>query len=455
MATIACCGRGAGGIRPRNRGAYAAHRRRGRHASDLGTDRRGGLCAQNRSGQSFFINGRVVRCALLTQALESACRGRVTIGMYPMCALHVDMPPGAIDVNVHPNKLEIRFRDEAAVRAAVDGLFEKFFEKERMTQAMPAPLPESRAKIQYTPPEEIEQTVVQLKNLNAEDNKNIQLESTGSSSLKKTEVRLKPTGVQSRPAEVRLPPLSAGAASTLREPHALGKKDGWLQEDAGLPPQLSSPDSMSQNAAIEGESAPDVPRAPSQPPGQYRLIGAYKNTYLLVEQEDALIMIDQHAAHERILYEKYKVMLEQGTASQQLLTPLIVQVSAKERAVLMDNLETLSDAGFEVDSFGERDIAVRAVPFVLSQASLSPFFMEMIEQLDRLKGATLDRRRGELIQLSCKRAVKAGDRLTDSEIDALILEMARTNAPPTCPHGRPVLRIFRANEIERMFKRQQ
>ncbi len=166
-------------------------------------------------------------------------------------------------------------------------------------------------------------------------------------------------------------------------------------------------------------------------------------------------MIDQHAAHERILYEKFKSMLDRGTASQQLLTPLIVPVSARERAVLMDNLETLNQAGFEVEPFGERDMMVRAVPFVLSHASLSPFFMEMIEQLDRLKGAALDRRRGELIQLSCKRAVKAGDRLTEGEIQALLDEMAATNAPPNCPHGRPVMRVFRTGEIERMFKRIQ
>ena len=188
---------------------------------------------------------------------------------------------------------------------------------------------------------------------------------------------------------------------------------------------------------------------------EYRLIGVFKNTYLLLEKADSLVMIDQHAAHERILYEKFKRMLEQGAASQQLLTPLVVHVSARERAVLMDNLETLSQAGFELEPFGERDMMVRAVPFVLSQASLNPFFMEMVDQLDRLKSATLDRRRGEVIQLSCKRAVKAGDRLTDSEIRALLDEMARTSAPPTCPHGRPVMRVFRASEIERMFKRLQ
>jgi DNA mismatch repair protein MutL len=245
-----------------------------------------------------------------------------------------------------------------------------------------------------------------------------------------------------KPSEVYNSAILGALRPVMRENAAI-EREKWVEDEA--------PALMAEQPAVEApkEDAPQPPRM------EYRLIGVYKNTYLLLEQADALVMIDQHAAHERILYEKYKRMLEQGTASQQLLTPLVVRVSAKERALIEDNLETLSQAGFEVESFGDRDVVVRAVPFVLSHASLSPFFMEMIEQLDRLKSATLDRRRGELIQLSCKRAVKAGDRLNDLEIQALLDEMARTSAPPTCPHGRPVMRVFRVGEIERMFKRQQ
>ncbi len=422
----------------------------------------GDAARPNRSGQSFFINGRVVRCQLLTSALENACRGRLTIGMYPMCALHLDLPPAAIDVNVHPSKLEIRFRDEVGVRESATGLFEKFFEKDRMTDVLPAPLPESKPKIEYTPPAKIEQTKVQIP-----DAQQTKVENAAAS-----------------PAEIPAEPLEKQAVLSEESPADRGKQTGaygaailgairpMMRENASLdkdkwadePTAPAVPDAAfkASDASVPAPEAPTrpeeaaaEPETPCEASVQYRLIGVFKNTYLLVEQADALIMIDQHAAHERILYEKFKRMLDQGTASQQLLTPLVVRVSAKERAVLSDNLETLSQAGFDVEPFGERDVMVRAVPFVLSHASLSPFFMEMIEQLDRLKSATLDKRRGELIQLSCKRAVKAGDRLSDDEIQALLQEMARTSAPPTCPHGRPVMRVFRINEIERMFKRQQ
>ncbi len=410
----------------------------------------GDAARQNRSGQSFFINGRVVRCALLTQALESACRGRVTIGMYPMCALHLSMPPTAIDVNVHPNKLEIRFRDEALVRESATALFENFFQKEHMVDIVPQPHPETKPRIEYTPPAKVEQTEVQIpaqkaieKQTEAGENPDLLLQKPVESLAKPTEEIGKQPDVRIKPSEVYNSAILGALRPMMRENSAIDREK-WVDEETAAPVILQP--------SVEVTKEEDVPQPPK---AEYRLIGVYKNTYLLLEQADALVMIDQHAAHERILYEKYKRMLEQGTASQQLLTPLVVRVSAKERAVIEDNLETLSQSGFEVEPFGDRDVVVRAVPFVLSHASLSPFFMEMIEQLDRLKSATLDRRRGEIIQLSCKRAVKAGDRLNDLEIQALLDEMSRTSAPPTCPHRRPVMRVFRPNEIERMFKRQQ
>jgi len=183
------------------------------------------------------------------------------------------------------------------------------------------------------------------------------------------------------------------------------------------------------------------------PEKSLRIIGVFANTYILVEYKDTLILIDQHAAHERIRYEEYEKALQSGRATQQLLTPIVLSMSPREKGMLMSNQELLLEAGYEIESFGERDIQVRAVPYVLGQAELRPLFLEMIDRLDQLKGAAIDRRRSEIIQASCKRAVKAGDKLSDSEIQALVDEMMKTEAPPTCPHGRPVLKAFRKNEI--------
>jgi len=115
----------------------------------------------------------------------------------------------------------------------------------------------------------------------------------------------------------------------------------------------------------------------------------------------------------------------------------------------------LTDAGYSVEPFGEYDIQVRAVPHVLGRAELRPLFMEMINSLNKLKSATLDARRAEIMQMACKSAIKGGDVLSDSEIEALISEMLETGAPPTCPHGRPVVKAVSRRDLEKMFKRIQ
>ena len=186
-----------------------------------------------------------------------------------------------------------------------------------------------------------------------------------------------------------------------------------------------------------------------------RIIGVLFKTYILAEVGDTLLMIDQHAAHERLQFEKYMSRAEAGAASQQLLTPIIVRLSAKEMAVLMENMDTLNDAGYTIEPFGDNDIQVRAVPFVLGKAELRPLFLDMIQSLSRLKAATVDARRSEIMQMACKSAVKAGDKLSDSEIRALIADMIATGAPPTCPHGRPVVKTMTKRELEKMFKRIQ
>jgi DNA mismatch repair protein MutL len=202
-------------------------------------------------------------------------------------------------------------------------------------------------------------------------------------------------------------------------------------------------DAVSPKRAVE-------PAKPS-----YRVIGTVLNTYILIEADDSLVMIDQHAAHERLQYEKFMAQLEAGRGSQQLLTPLILRLSAREIALIMDNVEVLRDAGYDVEPFGETDIQVRAVPFILGRADLKPAFMDTVNALNRVRSATVDLRRAEVMQMACKSAVKGGDPLSRDEIEALIRQMLETGAPPTCPHGRPVMKIIPRRELEKMFKRIQ
>ena len=188
---------------------------------------------------------------------------------------------------------------------------------------------------------------------------------------------------------------------------------------------------------------------------EYRVIGVLMKTYILIEASDSLVLIDQHAAHERLNYERLMAQLEAGRGSQQLLTPMILRLSAREMALIKENMDALSESGYDVEPFGERDIQVRAVPFILGRAELKPAFMGVIEALGRLKSATEDTRRAEIMQMSCKGAVKGGDALSAGEIESLIRQMLETGAPPTCPHGRPVMKTISRRELEKLFKRIQ
>ena len=405
-----------------------------------------------RSQQSFFINGRLIRCPLLSLALEDACKGRVTIGMHPMCVLSVTAPPEAIDINVHPSKLEVRFRDEAAFRLTAQSLLSKAFLEETMIGA-------------FTVPKEPEKRETIIKSVILPPKGETATESKGDAPFKKTQEKEKNT-----PKAVFAPKNTENELSALfKKPEAA--KSEIRETPFARPLQRPVPPPSIQQASAATESKTDRVIAPidhknaeqtvfenthlKKAEDAFRLIGVLFKTYILLESDGALIMIDQHAAHERLNFEALKKRLDEGTGAQQLLMPYVVHMSRREVQLVLDSKELLEETGYQVEPFGDTDIQVRAVPFILGQADMRIMFTEIIESLDTLKNAEKEKRMHTIIQASCKHAVKAGDTLTDGEIQSLLDAMRASGAPPTCPHGRPVLRIMTKNEIEKMFKRIQ
>lgn len=495
----------------------------------------GELARSSRAHQMFFINGRSVRCPLLTRALEEVCRSRVTIGMYPMCALNIVIPSTSVDVNVHPNKLEVRFRDEIQMRMAAERLLATAFEGERVLQLDPRAM-ENRSVARVATVREIVPQGGEVPNLSGETgadkvppvsqhlekeaasvplNPDISVqtgngESSGQSIPIPTDVGAvsekhdQPSPVKDRPVQKNdasmplaetfrktapvqpvekpqpRPAIEKGEQMALfrdqieHEMRKVGVSEKHvLREDAGAELKMRSEGIQSVRENIAATEAVSVPAnsiskddgtvpfkdstksAPEAVLPPYRVLGVLLKTYILIEANDSLLLIDQHAAHERLQYEKYMARLASGTGSQQLLTPLIVHLSGREMALIQENMELIQEAGYEVEPFGEMDIQVRAVPYVLGRAELKPAFMDMINSLNRLKNAAIDARRAEIMQMACKSAVKAGDALSESEVQALIRQMLETGAPPTCPHGRPVMKSISRRELEKMFKRIQ
>ena len=452
----------------------------------------GELAKATRAHQLFFINGRSVRCPMLTKVLEQVCRSRVTIGMYPMCVLNLVIPAGAVDVNVHPNKLEVRFRDEEMMRGACERLLNTAFAGERVLQmdreTAPQRSVERRAELRELPltdatkaaeapkpaPEapkhaEAAQMPTSKASAGAPKSETNAKQEPAKEPVPKPEQTRMELRTDARPGVLRenpnvlddreiktvtLPqrPLSANPAPAKREEAPQPASQNMSANDA----HTARPDKLyvidGQSVAAQNASRTQAP-APEELP--FRIIGVAFRTYILVECGETLLLIDQHAAHERLQYEKLMARASEGPASQQLLAPIVIHLSAREMAVISDNLDLLSEAGYEVEPFGEQDIRVRAVPFVMGKAEVRPLFLEMIQSLNQLKAATVDARRSEIMQMACKSAVKAGDSLSDSEIATLIADMQRTGAPPTCPHGRPVVKTLTKRDLEKMFKRIQ
>ncbi len=406
-----------------------------------------------RSQQSFFINGRLIRCPILSIALEDACKGRMTVGMHPMCILSVTVPPEAVDINVHPSKLEVRFRDEAAFRLTAQSLLSKAFLNETMIGA-------------FTVPKEAEKTETIVKSviLPKIDREEAPQKEAACAPVQKDKPK-KSAPVVSRP--VFAPKNTENELSGIfKTPE--NKVTEVRETPFVLPVSRPVPPPIPEK---QPEPKPDRVIAPidfkrteqthiesvhiKKQEEAFRLIGVLFKTYILLEADDALIMIDQHAAHERLNFENLKKRLDEGTGAQQLLVPYVVHLSRREAQLVMDAKAILEETGYQVEPFGETDIQVRAVPFILGQADMRIMFTEIIESLDALKNAEKEKRMHTIIQASCKHAVKAGDMLSDLEIKSLLDAMRISGAPPTCPHGRPVLRILTKNEIEKMFKRIQ
>ena len=411
----------------------------------------------NRAHQSFFINGRVVRCPLLTQSLEEATRGLVMIGMYPMCALSLSLPANSVDINVHPNKLEVRFKDEELVRTRAVSLLQRALDHGKMLTAeaiaeekpsfdtqntvtisnpppvSPAGKPASGSDTHFSPkPASVEATQQDL----------FQPPQAAVANSSAGLQGLEPMDVSIRPMRLNDGPIIAPSSPALQHGSApiVTTQNTMPQGISDQNPQLVRPAAAQKPAVAQAQLPP-------------RIIGVFARTYVLVEWNDTLLMIDQHAAHERLLYTQYERALHQGTAMQQLLVPITLNLSQSEYDLLIQNQQTLYEAGYELEPFGERDIRVTAVPHVLGQSDLRLLFMELIDQLSLVKSATIERRRAEVIQASCKHAVKGGDALTEAELNALLEDMMNTDAPSTCPHGRPVYKAFKRTELERMFKR--
>lgn len=399
----------------------------------------------NRGHELFFINGRVMYSKLLCEAVESATRERVMIGRFPICALYITIAYEAVDVNVHPNKLEVRFRDEKGVYEAVYNIvllslkdrdaFEKpvqmtFHEihqetiKEESLQKKPAVIPTDK---------NVQQTKVEIH-----------------SSLPKNAV----LPIQDSKPTPEFRPVSS-LLSPSAETGQLPAEHRTVNDDKAIPLPFSD-NKENKPAPVLSEKTEQVNTILSEEKKPLKVFGAAFNTFILAEYEDQLLMIDQHAVHERLLYDKLmKDFSDKKAPGQELLVPIIIGVTNREQRLLEDNRETLESIGLYIENFGEKDVAIRTIPMILGETQTKDFVREVIAELERGREPAFEKKRSVLLQTACKHAVKGGEPLTEDQIRSLLDKMIEQKVTPTCPHGRPLVVAISHRELDKKFKRIQ
>lgn len=403
----------------------------------------------NRSRQIFIVNGRVIYSATLRAAVEEASKTWFMRGNFPQLVLNVAIPFNLVDVNVHPQKLEVRFWDERAVfRAVYRALRAAFEQGARLVEAAwpgassaevsdgrKAGTIESRDKNEPVS-KPVEPRVVLPPNSSAG------LFAYNGADSRKTDKTI--------PSRVRLPMVGEESEKCSADDHAA--RPARPSEDAA-----PMADEQNRIAAMMGTFGT------IDTLGRSRLIGTLFDTYILLDSGDAMILVDQHAAHERILYEEMLLRRKENPSGnapgQVLLIPVHVTLDEAEKAVLEDEGDYLRTLGFEYEPFGGQSVVIRAVPSGgkgQPPADMDPAkaFRAALDQLEicRSDGRTVDDTE-ILHEIACKAAVKAHDRLSESEIRQLLSRLADLTNPYHCPHGRPVAIKMTKPEIEKLFGR--
>lgn len=419
----------------------------------------------NRNAESFFINGRIMRSALLSSAVEAACRERVMIGRFPLCILQLTVPYETVDINVHPNKLEVRFSNEQSIAEGLtsivaDALHEPdVLARPTALELVPAEkdTPSNREvgisangkKILCEPVYKLQDAPVITKLERLPD---IQVTDNSQTDLAGLPVSEKVAMKSPEPAACAAPVERNISESVSLPNNAALKTVPYINASPELKSGMNEREDQ-QNKTNDQQIC--VPSFMDDTPKPIKIIGTVFNTFILAEYCDHLLLIDQHAVHERLLFDRMVKTYDKTCAGQELLVPVLMNVTRREQQLLQENSDLLSSIGLVIDSFGDTDVSIRTVPMILGEAQTLDLVREIIADLEDNRTVTLEKRRSAILQMACKKAVKGGDALTESDIRYLVEEMIDRKVTPTCPHGRPLIVSLSRTELDKKFKRIQ
>ncbi|NDO19128.1 DNA mismatch repair endonuclease MutL [Lachnospiraceae bacterium MD329] len=399
---------------------------------------KGNISRPKRNYQSFFVNRRYITSKTLIGALENAYKNQIMIGKFPMAVLNIEINPSLIDINVHPTKLEVKFSDEKMIYNAVyygtknalyaipnvpkiermGGEFKRDTPKEQLNLSdLADALPKNMTKRPETP--EYNPRVNHFLKNDADKLKK-------ETAVKYTTPKIKPDFIKPKPPKNTEIPNTVRVASPEAEKKELIPRDTEIQQD--------------ETVFVDE---------------YFEIVGQVFNSYIIAEKGNEMMIIDQHAAHERLKYEELKrEIAEKQPMSQLLIEPVIVNVTGGEISAYRDNKTLFEKMGFESEEFGDDAIIIRSVPGEVEMGEVEPLVLELVAQGEEFRGELMTEKYERLLYtVACKGAVKANMAMGMQEMEALVRNVLRLKNINTCPHGRPIVVTMSKKEMEKEFKR--
>lgn len=414
----------------------------------------------SRNNQSIFVNKRYVKNKSLTVAVEQAFKSFSTVNKFPFFILYIEIYPELIDVNIHPTKAEIKFHDERmmfskvfnAVHTALKkDVFEEFAEKDNTNKEEEKKPGPSFEEISFKIQNEEEAVKAAYNSVQtAKADGRIINNGLVNDCVKKEEISI-PVSLHSEESSF----LRNDKTYTYKTADAVTEIPHTTFYEKTNESYSSSLSNIEKtDTAINDNSEIEIEHKTAKFPA-LKIIGQYNKTYILGEYDGTLYMIDQHAAHEKILFEKYLKNIEEGSiVVQPLFVPIILELSSDDYSYYEENTDIFKSSGFTLEEFGGTSVSLKEVPYFLGKLDSKKLFFEILDNLKNLgSGKTSDVKHNAIATKACKAAVKGNDSLDVNEMISLVEELRYIDDPFHCPHGRPVIIKFTNTDIEKKFKR--
>ena len=435
------------------------------------------IARSNRSNQMFYVNGRFIKDKTLSAAAEEAYRTMIPHGKFGFCVLNINIPPEQVDVNVHPAKLEVRFSEEGKVFKAIHYAIKNTLlgvdlvredDENEYIPDVKSVTTEGKSNVA----DSIESKVIPISDgasqkrtlfdiFKGKQEKN---NSVREESLKDNEYIIEVTQKDGSEKRSFMNSLTTNSESKVARPIEIKNP-----EESGTLYKLETNIGQEENIYTNNKETSNVITEENQmktffeddftekaPIPEYKILGVAFDTYILLQMDDDIYILDQHAAHERVLYEKIKENFYRsgGKEVQMLLLPDILEVSKRDMHIIRDHIDLFEQAGFALEEFGENTIKINGVPVICYEMDTKALFMDILDGIDiTTRTNKQDIEEKFIATVACKAAVKANMKLDEREIRGLLDQMLLLDNPFTCPHGRPTAIRITKYEIEKKFGR--